>query len=319
MKKIYVIHTGGTIGMEKKQSGGIELQTNHPLSYLPIQEKIPVEIIHHQLFHIPSPHMTPEKMLELRNHILEKMEAYDGFVITHGTDTLEETAYFLKLTLFTKKPVILTGSMRPSNDTGSDALYNFCNAIRAAVSDLQTLCDVFVVMNDEIHNPAYVTKTHTTHIGTFQSPSSGPVGILTKDKISLFHQLLSTEKYNISSLSKEVVLLKVYTDMREDLLETLLKTQIDGLVLEAFGQGNVPPTIVPTLDKFLEKNIPILLVSRCFQGVVEGSYDYAGGGKQLKERGIIFSNGLNGQKARLKLSILLSCHTPYETLQQHFM
>ena len=125
MKKLYVIHTGGTIGMEKNQVGSIGLQTSHPLSHLSIEGKDPVQIIHYQLFHIPSPHMTPEKMLELRNHIAEKMEAYDGFVITHGTDTLEETAYFLKLTLFTKKPVILTGAMRTSNETGSDAYDNF--------------------------------------------------------------------------------------------------------------------------------------------------------------------------------------------------
>lgn len=319
MKKLYMIHTGGTIGMEQLKNGAVTLQQNHPLTSFTNEATPAMKLYQHQLFHIPSPHMTPEKMIELRNHILSKSDAYDGFVITHGTDTLEETAYFLKLTLPIDKPVILTGSMRPANELGSDALSNLKSAIRIAISNIPALCDVFVVMNDEIHHPSYVTKTHTSNIGTFQSFASGPVGMVTKEKISLFQQPLPEPKYNLSQLTKEVILLKSYTGMRPDLLDSLSQTSIHGLVLEAFGQGNVPPTIVESLKNLIEKNIPVLLVSRCFQGFVEGNYDYLGGGKQLKDMGVLFSNGLNGQKARLKLSVLLSANIPHSALQKHFI
>lgn len=319
MRKLYIIHTGGTIGMEQATNGAVILQENHPLANFIKESSHNMQIFQHQLFHLPSPHMTPTKMLVLKEHILDKLNDYDGFVITHGTDTLEETAYFLHLTLSTNKPVIITGSMRPSNELGSDALSNLQNAIRVAASDIPSLRSVFVVMNEEIHHPSYVTKTHTTNIGTFQSPAAGPVGIVIKEKISLYHHGMTEEKYHLSALTKEVVLLKAYTGMRPDLLEALLQTPIHGLVIESFGQGNVPPTIVKPIQHFLDNGIPVLLVSRCFQGFVEGTYDYLGGGKQLKDIGVLFSNGLNGQKARLKLSVLLSCHVAQEDLQKHFI
>lgn len=316
MKKIYVIHTGGTIGMEKTQDETIELQNEHPLFK---QNHLNAHIIHHQLFHLPSPHMTPKKMLKLRNHIAEKATDFDGFVITHGTDTLEETAYFLKLTLPIKKPVILTGAMRPINEVGSDALYNFNSALLVALSDRPNLSDIFVVMDGEIHDPYYVTKVHTTRIGAFQSPNSGPIALLTKQGISLLHQPLLERKYFISNVDQEVILLKAYTGMCPNVLTSLLDLKINGLVLEAFGQGNIPSTIAIELEKFLQRNIPILLVSRCPQGIVEANYNYIGGGKYLQKQGVLFSNGLNGPKARLKLSILLSNHIPYQQLQSHFI
>ena len=209
--------------------------------------------------------------------------------------------------------------MRPINEVGSDALYNFNSALLVALSDRPNLSDIFVVMDGEIHDPSYVTKVHTTRIGAFQSPNSGPIAILTKQGISLLHQPLLERKYFISNVDQEVILLKAYTGMCPNVLTSLLDLKINGLVLEAFGQGNIPSTIAIELEKFLQRNITILLVSRCPQGIVEANYNYIGGGKYLQKQGVLFSNGLNGPKARLKLSILLSNHIPYQQLQSHFI
>ncbi|WP_161941602.1 asparaginase, partial [Streptococcus suis] len=108
---------------------------------------------------------------------------FDGFVITHGTDTLEETAYFLDTMAIPEKPIVLTGAMRSSNELGSDGIYNYRTALRVAADAKSADKGVLVVMNDEIHAAKYVTKTHTTNVSTFQTPTHGPLGLVTKREI----------------------------------------------------------------------------------------------------------------------------------------
>ena len=109
-------------------------------------------------------------------------------MITHGTDTLEETAYLLDLTIDISQPIVITGAMRSSNEIGSDGLYNFISAIRVATSLEASDKGVMVVFNDEIHTARNVTKTHTSNINTFQSPNQGPLGILTKDRVQFYNR-----------------------------------------------------------------------------------------------------------------------------------
>ncbi|WP_153462746.1 asparaginase [Sediminibacillus terrae] len=308
MKKILIIHTGGTISMqEDKRSGTVSTSSEHPLSNS-------ASLFHHDahieedfLFNLPSPHITPAHMLELGRRIHDKLAAgnFDGVVVTHGTDTLEETAYFLDLFLQTRKPVVVTGAMRSSNEVGSDGLYNLISSIRVANTDEAQDKGVLVVMNDEIHTAKNVTKTSTSNVATFQSPQYGPIGIITKQEI-LFHQkLISYESYPIQQLTKNVALVKAYAGMDGSLISAIHSTGISGLIIEALGQGNVPKGIIPALQQILDDDIPIILVSRCYQGIVQATYMYEGGGRQLRDMGIIFANGLTGPKARIKLMVAL--------------
>ena len=122
-------------------------------------------------------------MLALYHKIKEEAGNYDGVVITHGTDTLEETAYFLDTMKIPNMPIVLTGAMRSSNELGSDGVYNYLSALRVASDDKSADKGVLVVMNDEIHAAKYVTKTHTTNVGTFQTPTHGPLGLVMKKEI----------------------------------------------------------------------------------------------------------------------------------------
>src|SRR5699024_5282159 len=149
-----------------------------------------VELITDELFNLPSPHVTPVEMLRIKQRINQgEREGIDGVVITHGTDTLEETAYFLDLTLPSTIPVVVTGAMRSSNEVGSDGLYNFQTAIEVAADDASRGNGVMVVMNDEIHTARYVTKTHTTNVATFRTPTFGPIGLVAKGHPIYFQQL----------------------------------------------------------------------------------------------------------------------------------
>ncbi|MBP0724227.1 asparaginase [Bacillus sp. RG28] len=309
MKKILVLHTGGTIAMKEDQATGTVTtgQTNPLLNYS-TKENDDVQLIVEDILHLPSPHMTPVEMLKLKKRIDQAVidDAIDGVVITHGTDTLEETAYFLDLTVKHTLPIVITGAMRSSNEIGSDGLYNFQCAILVALSEQAKNKGVLVVMNDDIHTARHVTKTHTSNVATFRSPTFGPIGIISKSQVFFHQSLISYEKFDVKSVDYNVPLLKSYAGMDNSIFEALQNMPLDGLVIEALGAGNLPPKTLPGLQKLLDSNIPIVLVSRCFNGITQDVYGYEGGGKQLKNMGLIFSNGLNGQKARIKLLIALS-------------
>ena len=137
IKKILILHTGGTISMSEDADGNIKPNDQNPLTAIQLENKGEVELVTEEIFNVPSPHMTPQRMLELSLRIRRaEAEGFFGAVVTHGTDTLEETAIFLDLTISSKMPVVVTGAMRSSNEVGSDGLYNFRTAIT-----FSSLCD----------------------------------------------------------------------------------------------------------------------------------------------------------------------------------
>lgn len=309
MKRILIIHTGGTIAMlEDEQTGAVAPSENNPLIGLTSKIDGLADFIIKQPFNMPSPHITPNEMNILKRLIEKetKDQQVDGVVITHGTDTLEETAYFLDLTVNLNIPIVMTGAMRSSNEIGSDGLYNFISSVRVASSDDAKNKGVLVVLNDEIHTAMNVTKTHSSNVATFQSPQFGPIGIVTKGKVIFHYQPTYRENYDLTEVSKRVALIKAFAGMDSELFQAIKDLNYDGVVIEALGQGNLPPATLQGIKNLLQSNIPIVLVSRCFNGIAQDIYSYSGGGKELKDLGVIFSNGLNGQKARLKLLVTLT-------------
>ncbi|WP_017728073.1 asparaginase [Halalkalibacterium ligniniphilum] len=321
MKTILVLHTGGTIAMREDEQGKIEPNATNPL-YSTIESLSTIaNVVVDDFLNLPSPHMTPALMFSLSQRIKEQVskENFNGVVITHGTDTLEETAYLLDLLLDLHVPVVVTGAMRSSNELGADGPHNLIASLKTAASDEATGKGVLIVLNDEIHTAKNVTKTHTSNIATFQSPQYGPIGTVTKRGVIFHHTPVRHESYAITKLETKVALLKAYAGMDSTIIDAIAGTEIDGLVIEAFGQGNLPPAVVPGLQRLLNRNIPIVLVSRSVSGIVQDTYAYEGGGRKLKEMGVIFTNGLNGQKARLKLMVALEKTKNHAELQTIFL
>ncbi|HGZ4871793.1 asparaginase [Staphylococcus aureus] len=320
MKHLLVIHTGGTISMSQDQSNKVVTNDINPISmhqdvinqYAQIDELNP--------FNVPSPHMTIQHVKQLKDIILEAVtnKYYDGFVITHGTDTLEETAFLLDLILGIEQPVVITGAMRSSNEIGSDGLYNYISAIRVASDEKARHKGVMVVFNDEIHTARNVTKTHTSNTNTFQSPNHGPLGVLTKDRVQFHHMPYRQQALENVNDKLNVPLVKAYMGMPGDIFSFYSREGIDGMVIEALGQGNIPPSALEGIQQLVSLNIPIVLVSRSFNGIVSPTYAYDGGGCQLAQQGFIFSNGLNGPKARLKLLVALSNNLDKAEIKSYF-
>ncbi|HDK9231989.1 TPA: asparaginase [Staphylococcus aureus] len=320
MKHLLVIHTGGTISMSQDQSNKVVTNDINPISmhqdvinqYAQIDELNP--------FNVPSPHMTIQHVKQLKDIILEAVtnKYYDGFVITHGTDTLEETPFLLDLILGIEQPVVITGAMRSSNEIGSDGLYNYISAIRVASDEKARHKGVMVVFNDEIHTARNVTKTHTSNTNTFQSPNHGPLGVLTKDRVQFHHMPYRQQALENVNDKLNVPLVKAYMGMPGDIFSFYSREGIDGMVIEALGQGNIPPSALEGIQQLVSLNIPIVLVSRSFNGIVSPTYAYDGGGYQLAQQGFIFSNGLNGPKARLKLLVALSNNLDKAEIKSYF-
>ena len=304
-KKILVLHTGGTISMQADDSGAVVTSQDNPMNHVSNQLE-GVEVHALDFFNLPSPHIKPKHMLALYQKIKEEADHYDGFVITHGTDTLEETAYFLDTMEVPHKPIVLTGAMRSSNELGSDGVYNYLSALRVASDDKAADKGVLVVMNDEIHAAKYVTKTHTTNVSTFQTPTHGPLGLIMKHEILYFKTAEPRVRFDLDKIQGLVPIIPVYAGMTEELLDLLPVDQLDGLIIQAFGAGNVPKETAQKLNALIQEGLPIALVSRCFNGIAEPVYAYEGGGVCLQNAGVFFVKELNAQKARLKLLIAIN-------------
>ena len=315
-KKILVLHTGGTISMQADASGAVVTSSDNPMNHVsnPLEG---IQVHSLDFFNLPSPHIKPKHMLALYQKIKEEADNYDGVVITHGTDTLEETAYFLDTMEVPHMPIVLTGAMRSSNELGSDGVYNYLSALRVASDDKAADKGVLVVMNDEIHAAKYVTKTHTTNVGTFQTPTHGPLGLITKREILYFKTAEPRVRFDLNHIQGLVPIISAYAGMTDELIDMLDLEQLDGLIIQAFGAGNIPKETAQKLEILLQKGIPVALVSRCFNGIAEPVYAYQGGGVQLQKAGVFFVKELNAQKARLKLLIALNAGLKGQALKDY--
>lgn len=322
-KKIQIIFTGGTISMQRHPDNKqANIVNNHEALIHNIQDELSQIEIRSHLFSLkPSPAMSPVDMLNLAK-LTESFlndEDIDGVVITHGTDTLEESAYLLDLYLDHEKPVVFTGSMRSYSDLGYDGLSNLVSSILVAADEKSCDKHVLVCLNDEINTAREVTKSHTLALDTFKSLEFGPIGIIEQDNVIYTrHLFLDVPKLRTDHLEDNVALIKVVAGMSSDLLNLLIDHQVKGIVIEALGRGNVPPQMVPGIQKAIDKNIPVLLTSRCPIGRVLDNYGYEGGGYHLQQLGVIFTKNLNGQKARIQLMLALGITKDIDTLKSYF-
>ena len=259
-------------------------------------------------------------MLDIYKKIKETAGQYDGVVITHGTDTLEETAYFLDTMAVPEIPIVLTGAMRSSNELGSDGVYNYLSALRVASDDKAADKGILVVMNDEIHAAKYVTKTHTTNVATFHTPTHGPLGIIMKHDILWFKTAEPRVRFDLEQITGTVPIIKAYAGMGigDGIISLLDPEKIDGVVIEALGAGNLPPLAAGEITTAYGQRSSLLYsFPAAFNGIAEPVYAYEGGGVKLQEAGVMFVKELNAPKARLKLLIALSAGLKGQELKDY--
>ena len=322
MKNIVVIFTGGTFSMviDKKTGGAVPHYHGEELLTMVPEAKKLANIHVHNFGMYPGPHMTPELMLELSKTVAGYVSKdwVDGIIITHGTDTLEETAYFIDLSVNTEKPIVLIGAMKTSTEPDWDGPQNLTDAIHICNSENSKGMGALVCLNGEINAASEVTKTHTEDMETFHSLDFGALGFVERGRV-IFNRLpRKLEKIETDKIDSNVDLIKVYAGIDEKCFKFSADSGIHGLVVEALGVGNVPPKAFDGIMYVLEKNIPVVLTSRCPAGETLDIYSYPGAGKWLKKNGVIFAEYLNGQKARIKLILSLGITKDVEQIRKMF-
>ena len=308
-KKVAVVFTGGTISMTIDPDLGAAIPSLSGEEILSLATNINkvATIEGHNFDEIPSPHMTFEKLMELKQYINKLLDRDDvcGVVVTHGTDSLEETAYFLDLVINNEKPVVVTGAMRSSSELGYDGSSNLSAAVCTAISDSARGKGVLVAMNNEVLMASEVTKIDTLALNTFQAPSHGSLGIIDCNQLVLLKDASKKTFIDTDKYEPKVALIKTGLDMGDDLIKFAADAGYNGIVIEGMGRGNIPPEAFEGIKYAREKGIQVVLVSRCLTGRVYDSYGYLGSGRDLKNIGCIFGGDLPGQKARIKLMLAL--------------
>ena len=297
------------MGTDPKRGGAIPLLVGEDLSTGMPEFKGLADIQILNFCNKPGPHILLSDVLELSQTIrrLFAQDQADGVVITHGTDTLEETAYALDLLLSCETPVICTGAMRTSSMISADGPANLFNAILTAADEKARGKGVMVVFNNEIHLAREVTKASATQLNAFRSPLFGPIGVIYGRSLQFVRSGGLREHIPVETITAQAELIKFTLGMSTILFEAMKDSSVDGLVIEASGVGHVSLEVAQAVKPIVESGKPVVLTSRCYESLVlEDNYAFIGSEKYLRQIGAIPAPGLSGPKARIKLILALS-------------
>jgi L-asparaginase len=320
--RLAIFFTGGTISMRFDPATGGAVPA---LSGEEIIEQVPgldqiadFDVIDFGKW--PGPHVTPSRMMELARAAREKLsdESVAGAVVTHGTDTLEETAYLLDLVLNEEKPVVFVGAMRNSSELSWDGPGNLRSAVRVAVDPQARGLGVIVAMNDQLIAAAEATKTHTESTDTFQSRDFGPLGIVDKDRVIVTRRPVGREHIATDRIEERVDVIKMVAGADGRFIDFAIDDGARGLVIEGLGRGNVTVASLPAIKRAIEAGLTVVITSRCPRGRVLDTYAYEGAGRQLRKIGAILGGMLPSHKARIKLMLELGAGYSVELIRKSF-
>jgi L-asparaginase len=326
--KIKVLATGGTIAGAQASTSDVGYKSG-TFSVDDLIKAVPqlkdlADLTGEQVANIGSQTMNHDVWLKLAKRVNEVLKdgSTDGVVITHGTDTLEETAYFLSLVVKSDKPVILVGSMRPATAISADGPANLYNAVALAANPEARGRGPMVVIDDEIHYAREVQKTNTTELDTFHSPNRGRAGVINVGKVQFFSQnnTRHTTKSEFSVDGKAVIdlpdveIVYSYENLGPEMIDALVKGGVKGIVLAGVGDGNSTDSAIAALSAAAKKGIAVVRSSRTGSGLVVRNVEV-----DDDKLGFIAAMELSPQKARVLLMLALMKTSDPATLQQAFM
>jgi L-asparaginase len=322
---IVVITTGGTIGSRRDPDTGAvsAVASAEELAALAPEIDATARIELRPWASVNSWNMTPEMMFDLAleaRAVLARPEVA-GVVITHGTDTVEETGIMAELLVDSFKPVVFVVAMRNLSETGADGPRNLADAVRVAAAPESRERGTLLVANEQVHAARYVTKTNTTNPATFVSPDYGPVGLVQANGIRYLHPPAARRTLDVPRLGGPVQIVKAVSGSDATLLEWLCEQDTKSIVLEGSGAGNVPAAMMPGIEQAIRASIPVVLTSRALWGFLSATYGSggaSGGGFDLVRMGVIPASHLPSQKARIVLMLGLGAGLSPDELRDLF-
>ena len=319
---VAVFTLGGTISSTVNRSAGAipRLTASDLLNALPSLKRVArVQAVNFRP--VASSELRPDDVIRLSVAIRRKIASGAvGAVVTQGTDTLEETAFALDLLLEGDAPIVVTGAMRNPSSLSHDGPANLMAAVRVAVSDAARGLGTLVVLNDEIHAARFAQKTHTSSLAAFRSRPTGPLGWIIEDQPRI--AVRPSERHHVDirpdSPVAAVALIKWGQGDDGRLLDQLDRIGFSGAVVEALGGGHLPSIAVPRIAR-LASAIPVVVVSRTGSGeLLRMTYGFAGSERDILSRGVIPGGMLDGPKARILLTLLISAGAGREAIAEAF-
>ncbi|WP_054952704.1 asparaginase [Flaviflexus massiliensis] len=302
---------GGTIAMTTTETGAVTpaLDAEDLLAPVPGLDAL-AEVTSRSLANLPSPSILPSHILAALDYAKEMVDGgAAGVVLTHGTDTLEETAYFLDLLWDREEPIVLTGAMRGANLPGADGPANLLAAIATAIDPAVRGMGTLVVLDDTIHLARLVSKTHSTAVSAFQSPGWGPIGRIVEGRVRLMYKPATTFPALPVPGPHEIQIPVIQSPLGDEgrWAYGLALTNPHALVIEASGVGHLSMRTADACEQLVTDGLLVAMVTRTGSGsTTEHSYAYPGSEEDLIARGIIPGGFLTGRKLRILLHILTS-------------
>lgn len=310
MKKIVLLTTGGTIASKPNQETGLLTSGAFTGEELATMCELPegIDVVIESVFQIPSNQMTFDKWVVLKQKIEQAAadQDVDGIVVTQGTDTLEETAYFLDLTVASDKPLVITGSQRGPTELGSDAFTNIRQAILVACEEQCRGMGCLVLFNERIFSARYVQKVHASNVAGFSVHGFGYLGIVDRDQVYIYQKPVQRDVYTIGETIPPVDIIKFYAGGHGKFAQCAWENGAKGLILEGAGRGHVPPGAVDDIEDVIEKGMTVVLTTSAEEGEVYPVYDFVGSVHDLQNRGVIIGKDYDSKKARIRLAVQLS-------------
>ncbi|KAB2336705.1 asparaginase [Cytobacillus depressus] len=323
MKKIILLTTGGTIASKVNPDTGLlssgALTGDELASMCKLPSKIGVEV--ESVFQIPSNQMNAERLSQLRERIgvLLSDPQVDGVVVTHGTDTLEETAYYLDLTIANEKPIVITGSQRGPFELGTDAMINIRQSILAAASDELKGFGTVVLFNERLFSARYVKKVHASNVAGFTSEGYGYLGTVDQDIVTVYQKPLTREVYSLKHDFPVVDIIPFYLGVDDRFIRTSISTGAKGMILEGSGRGHMAPEMSAAIEEACNQGIIVVLTTKAGEGEVRHVYDFPGSVFDLTNKGVLIGKDYDSKKARIKLAVLLADGASKEEIQRVFL
>jgi len=307
---VVFLATGGTIAMKidpVKHAPVPAISGEDLLTTVPdVVKYAKVEV--NNISNVPSSYMDPARWIVLTREVNAALARPEvaGVIISHGTDTLEETAYWVDLTMNSDKPVVLIGAQRNASESDFDGPRNLLNAVRICVDPQAKGKGAMLVMNNQINAARDVTKTHTSAVETFKSGEWGFLGVVDFDRIVFARMPLRRQHIPIKTDAMPYVeIIPTYGGADGFMLKAAVDHGAKGIVVQALGWGNVSVPTSLAIKETLAKGIPVVISTRVPNGRVLPNYGYEGGGKVLADAGAVMADDLSPQKARILLMLLL--------------
>lgn len=315
-QRVIVLTTGGTIaskpgGTGRNVSGAMSGESLLEHVAVPPTPDLEVEV--RSILQKPSNAISLDDLVELSRQCqaLEQEPDVIGIVITHGTDTLEETAHFLDITLSLEAcALVMTGSQRAPHEEGTDAFRNLANAITVAAAPRARGIGVTVVFNESIFAARSVRKLNTYRVNGFGAPGFGALGYVDGQRVHLAQLPCRAVPLPLGDRLVRIDILSSYLDASPRLIEASVASGAQALVIEGLGRGHVPPTWLECIGEATRGGIPVVVVSGCHEGPVDARYEFPGSLASLQAHGAIAVRDLSARKARLTLAVLLSTEGP---------